>query len=178
MVDKNTPLEGQALKESDFKEGRVFFTTGKPGTLYRWDAGYAVSRFMAGLKEGKILGVKCNKCGRVVTPPRLFCEKCFKEMDEWVELPDTGVVNTFSLCYITWDMKRLTDPEIPAVIDIDGTERGDGAPVGFLHKLGEVDIETLKKRGVGMRVKAVWKKPEEREGRITDILYFKPIEEE
>jgi uncharacterized OB-fold protein len=26
-----------------------------------------------------------------------------------------------------------------------------------------------------MKVKAVWKKPEEREGSITDILYFKPL---
>jgi uncharacterized OB-fold protein len=28
-----------------------------------------------------------------------------------------------------------------------------------------------------MRVQAVWKPPEEREGAITDILYFKPLEE-
>lgn len=178
MVSKDTPLAGHSLKESDFKEGRVFFTHGEPGTAYRWDAGYAIGRFLAGLKEGKILGVKCDRCGRVVVPPRLFCEKCFKEMDHWIQLPDTGTVNTFSLCYISWDMKRLKDPEIPAVIDIDGTDRGDGKPVGFLHKLGEVDTETLKKRGVGMRVRAVWKPVEQREGRITDILYFKPIEEE
>jgi len=28
-----------------------------------------------------------------------------------------------------------------------------------------------------MRVQAAWKEPEERQGAITDILYFKPIEE-
>jgi uncharacterized OB-fold protein len=27
-----------------------------------------------------------------------------------------------------------------------------------------------------MRVKAVWKKPKDREGAITDILYFRPID--
>jgi uncharacterized OB-fold protein len=30
---------------------------------------------------------------------------------------------------------------------------------------------------MGMRVQAVWKPPEEREGSVTDILYFKPIKE-
>ncbi|MCX7704037.1 MAG: Zn-ribbon domain-containing OB-fold protein, partial [Planctomycetota bacterium] len=146
--------------------------------------GYAISRFLDGLKDGKILGVKCNKCKRVVTPPRIFCEKCFKEMDEWVELKDTGTVNTFSICYITWDMKRTKEmgvlPEIPAVIEIDGTN----PRVGFLHKIGEIppkeegSLEVNPKSvWVGMRVKAVWKPKEEREGRITDILYFKPINE-
>jgi len=43
-----------------------------------------------------------------------------------------------------------------------------------MHKLGEVDPEKVY---IGMRVKAVWKPAEERQGAITDILYFKPIEE-
>jgi uncharacterized OB-fold protein len=41
--------------------------------------------------------------------------------------------------------------------------------------LGEVDPDHVK---IGMRVKAVWKPEEDREGAITDILYFKPFEEE
>jgi uncharacterized OB-fold protein len=41
--------------------------------------------------------------------------------------------------------------------------------------LDEVDPEQVH---IGMRVKAVWKPPEEREGSVTDILYFKPFEED
>jgi len=89
-------------------------------------------------------------------------------MDDWVELADTGVVNTFSLCYVTWDMRRVKEPQIPAVIEIDGAAKG----AGIMHLLGGVDPEDVK---IGMRVQAVWKPPEEREGAITDILYFKPI---
>ena len=44
---------------------------------------------------------------------------------------------------------------------------------GIMHKLGEVDPDAVK---IGMRVQAVWKPEEEREGSITDILYFKPVE--
>jgi len=44
---------------------------------------------------------------------------------------------------------------------------------GLMHLLGEVEPDKVH---IGMKVKAVWKAPEEREGSVTDILYFKPIE--
>ena len=91
-------------------------------------------------------------------------------MDEYVPLQDTGTVNTFSLCYVTWDVQRITEPEIPVVIEIDGA-----SPLhGIMHLLGEVDPEKVH---IGMRVQAVWKPVEKRQGAVTDILYFKPIEE-
>jgi uncharacterized OB-fold protein len=43
--------------------------------------------------------------------------------------------------------------------------------MGILHLLSEVDPKEVK---IGMKVKAVWKPAEEREGAITDIKYFKP----
>jgi uncharacterized OB-fold protein len=67
-------------------------------------------------------------------------------------------------------MKRIKEPETPAVIDLDGA-----SPLhGILHKLGDVDPQQI---SIGMRVQAVWKPENEREGAITDILYFQPIEE-
>jgi uncharacterized OB-fold protein len=41
-----------------------------------------------------------------------------------------------------------------------------------MHLLGEVDPKEIK---IGMKVKAVWKETQDREGAITDIRYFKPI---
>ncbi|MEO0099127.1 MAG: Zn-ribbon domain-containing OB-fold protein [candidate division WOR-3 bacterium] len=159
---------GTGLKDEEIKERKVCLAYWKADAKYAWDCGIAIGKYLAGLKEGKILGVKCEKCGRIMVPPRIFCEECFRTIDSWVELKDTGKVNTFSLCYITWDMKFLKEPQIPAVIEIDGASPGHG----IMHLLGEVKPEEVK---VGMKVKAVWKKKEEREGAITDILYFKPI---
>jgi uncharacterized OB-fold protein len=158
---------GTPLSEADFEEGKVLFTRWTPKAEYAWDAGVAIGRYLAELKEGRIIGARCRHCRRTVVPPRTVCEWCFKPMSEWVYLQDTGVVNTFSLCYVTWDMVRVKDPLIPAVIEIDGASPG----MGILHLLGEVDPKEVK---IGMRVKAVWKPAEEREGAITDIKYFKP----
>jgi uncharacterized OB-fold protein len=130
-----------------------------PTLEYAWDAGIAISRFLDGLQQGKIYGVRCRQCGRTVTPPRAFCELDFKPMDTWVELADTGTINTFSICYVTWDMHPLRVPQIPAVIEIDGTT----PRVGFLHLVGGVHgrtVEAIRKQlRVGQPVRAVWKPP-------------------
>ena len=168
MTARIKEFPGVYLRESDFRENKVLFNEWTPNAQYAWDAGVAIGRYLTRLKDGYLVGVRCEKCQRTVIPPRSFCEWCFRPMDDWVTLPDTGTVNTFSLCYVTWDMEYLTEPEIPAVIDIDGTQPS----VGIMHMLGEVEPNEIK---IGMRVQAVWKPPEEREGSILDIKYFKPV---
>ena len=159
------------LKESAIKDGKVLALHQKPNLKYAWDNGAAIGRYLAELREGRIVARKCNGCRRIMIPPRMFCELCWRPTDEWVYLRDTGVVNTFSICYVNWDASRIKKgerPHLPAVIEIDGASPG----MGILHVLGEVEPAKVK---IGMKVRAVWKKPGEREGAITDILYFKPV---
>jgi uncharacterized OB-fold protein len=168
------PMRGHPLSDDEFHKGTPT-TLWSPRLEYGWDTGRAVGRFLEGLCEGKIYGVRCRICGRVVTPPREFCELDFKPMDEWVELSDTGTINTFSICYVTWDMKALRTPQVPAVVEIDGTS----PRVGFLHLIGGLrgtTVEAIRAQiAVGTPVRAVWKKPKDREGAITDILHFTPL---
>ena len=170
MTSKQKEFPGTPLSEGDFKEGKILFYLDQVKADFAWDTGIAIGSYLAALKEGYLLGGYCQTCRKTVIPPRTVCEWCFRPMDSYVRLEDTGTVNTFSLCYVTWDVKRIKDPELPAVIEIDGA-----SPLhGIMHKLGEVDPEEVH---IGMRVKAVWKAPEDRDGAITDILYFKPLEE-
>ena len=171
MTSKIKHFPGTSLSESDFGEGKVLFTYDQMRAEFAWDTGIGIGAYLAGLKRGQILGAYCPSCRKTVVPPRVVCEWCFRPIEQIVPLQDTGTVNTFSLCYVTWDMQRLTQPEIPAVVEIDGA-----SPLhGILHKLGEVDPQQVH---VGMRVQAVWAPENERQGAITDILYFKPLEVE
>ena len=158
------------LSSRDLREGRVLFETWQPNAQYAWDAGVAISRYLQEFKAGKLIGRSCPECSRVLVPPRMFCESCFCPTDDWVTLEDTGTVLTFSRCYITWDLVQLEEPQMPAVIEIDGASPG----MGIMHMLGEVDPEALV---IGMRVRAVWKPADERTGSVTDIAYFKPLKE-
>ncbi len=170
MTAKIRHFPGTALSEKDFESGRVLFWHDEMKAHYAWDTGIAVGQYLAGLRRGVILGARCRHCRKTVVPPRVVCEWCFRAMDEFVPLQDTGTVNTFSLCYVTWDVQRIEVPEIPAVIEIDGAAPGHG----IMHKLGEVDPQEVR---IGMRVQAMWKPAEQRQGAITDILYFKPLKE-
>jgi hypothetical protein len=163
------PLAGTALTEEELKGKKVLVEEWKDtGLSYTWSAGVAIGKYLEGLKQGRLLGVRCRSCKRIMVPPRLFCEECFKTVDEFIPVQDTGTINTFAICYIRTDASRQKRPQIPAVIEIDGATKG----MGILHLMGEVRPQDVK---IGMKVKAVWKPAGERNGDITDIMYFKPV---
>jgi uncharacterized OB-fold protein len=168
MTGRIPSFPGTALSEDDLTSGRVLSVQDRLRADYAWDAGLAIGRYLEGLKNGMILGVRCHRCQRTVVPPRAFCELCSGPMDAFVPLADTGTVNTFSLCYVTWDVRRIAEPLIPAVIEIDGTS----PRVGILHLLGDIAPDAVR---IGLAVRAVWKPAGERQGAITDIRHFRPV---
>lgn len=158
-------LPGTPLDDADLKTGAIFQTSYAPNLKYRWDTGAALGRYLAELKQGRLIARRCDQCQRVMIPPRMFCERCFRPTDAWVPLQNTGKVITFSLCHVTWNVTRLTSPEIPAVIAIDGASEN----MGILHKLKHGEPKEVR---VGMAVRAIWKQPEQRTGSITDIDHW------
>ena len=168
MAGQPTNVRGTPVRSADLKKGRVFTTTYVPRIQYAWDTGQAIGRYLEELKNGRLIARRCNNCQRIMIPPRMFCERCFRPTHDWVVVKDTGTVNTFSLSYVSWDVRRLKKPEIPAVIEIDGASKG----MGILHVLGNVNPKHVR---IGMKVRAVWKPAKQRTGSITDIAYFEPI---
>ena len=168
------PLAGTPLSGRSLDQGEALSSYWRVKAEYQWDTGVAIGKFLAGLKDGNILGIHCHHCERTLVPPRAFCEVCFRPISRWVELKDSGIINTFSVSFVNWDATRRETPEVPAVIEIEGASPG----MGILHVLGEVgdDLETvLATVKIGTRVEAVWKPHGEREGSITDIRYFRPL---
>ncbi|MGQ9624251.1 MAG: Zn-ribbon domain-containing OB-fold protein [Candidatus Bathycorpusculaceae bacterium] len=131
---------------------------------YLYTLGVAGERFFKEIKEnGKIMGAKCPKCGLIFVPPRLYCEKCFAKLEDWVDVGKKGEVYTFTIATVDIDGKELEKPQIYALIRFEGTQGG------LIHKIRETD-----KAYIGMKVEAVLKPPSERKASINDIAYFKP----
>ena len=167
MSSKTTKYRGTEISPEDLALGKILATDYRTSLKYSWTSGVAVSRFLDGLKRRELWARKCKKCGRVMIPPRMYCEEDFRPTDEWVKVKDTGSVNTFSISYVNNDASRREVPILVAVIEIDGAS----AQMGILHLLGEVSPAEVK---IGMPVEAVWKPARERAGAITDIAYFRP----
>jgi uncharacterized OB-fold protein len=99
-------------------------------------------------------------------PPRLYCEQCFAQLDEWIEVEPLGRVHTFTIVHRSLDEKPLLKPRVIAFVHLEDT---DG---GLVHELDEVEPQQVY---LGMHVAAVFKEKDERTGSITDIKYFRPV---
>jgi uncharacterized OB-fold protein len=107
----------------------------------------------------------------MMIPSRPFCEVCdLRAVNRYFDLPDTGTVQTYTISHVDWASLPLPEGKVNifAVVAIDGA----GEHMGLVHLLGEVDPAEVH---VGLRVKAVWKPAEEREGKVTDLRYFRPL---
>jgi len=128
-------------------------------------AGVVGSQFLIALRDKKkIMGTRCPTCNRVYVPARSVCKDCFGKLSELVEVSDKGTLLTYTVCHQPSRVQPVEPPIVYGIIQLDG------ADTGIVHMLGEVDLEQLR---IGMRVQAVFK--ENREARILDIKYFKPL---
>jgi len=144
--------------ESFVIPGKIFI----PNTYY---AGPVGSRFLSELRDKKrIMGIRCPTCNRVYVPPRATCKVCFNKLEEWVEVSDKGTLLTYAIVRQPSPVQPVEPPFAYGIVHLDG------ADTGFVHLLGEVELDRLR---IGMRVQVVFK--EERVGSILDIKYFKPL---
>ena len=135
----------------------------------RYTAGVAGERFFREIKDNaRFLGARCNSCDMTFVPATMFCERCFAPLADWREVSSEGTVFTFTVLHLDLDEARLPGPRILAYIKLD---ESDG---GLVHFLGNVRPEDV---DIGLRVRAVFKPPEEREGSILDVKYFEPLPE-
>jgi uncharacterized OB-fold protein len=126
------------------------------------------SAFLRGLEEGKLLGAKTGKDGKVYFPPKEADPATGLELDNFVELPDKGTVTTFAIINIPFAGQRIKPPYVAAYVLLDG------ADIAFLHLIQEIDASEVR---MGMRVEAVWKPREEWGLGIDNIEYFRPTGE-
>jgi len=143
-------------------------TSAPIGMPYQWSVGIYGSRFFEEIrKTQRFVGIRCPQCGKVRVPPRRICGECFCEMDELVYLPSAGTIVAFSVVnYPFLDPSTGKKRPIPYTY---GYIQIDGADNIFSHIINETDADKIR---VGMRVQAVFKKPEEMQGNIEDIRYF------
>ncbi len=137
---------------------------GRMSIRYAWSLGPHGAKFFEALRsEKRIFGIRCSSCKGVLVPPLPVCGRCFKPMDEWVELPPTGVARGIVPYLLEVPDQRLKPPVIFAKIHLDG------ASSSFTHILRGVES---KNPPPSVRVRAVWR--EERVGSLEDMDFFEP----
>ena len=135
---------------------------------YHYVAGDYRARYLAALKEKRILGSKCSKTGKVFVPPLICSPESFAPCEEFVDVPDRGVITTFCVVRIPVIGRAIETPYVAASVALDG------ADISIYALIQECAPEDVR---MGMRVEAVWKPDGERQGDHEDIKHFRPTGE-
>jgi uncharacterized OB-fold protein len=129
---------------------------------YRRSVGPILGQFLAGLRDGKILGAKTAN-GRVIVPPSEHDPDSGEAIGEIVEVGQGGVVVTWSWVASPAPSAPLGHPYAWALV------RLDGADTAMIHA---VDAGSSAAMRAGMRVRARWRSS--RAGEIGDLECFEP----
>ncbi|MFW9950601.1 MAG: Zn-ribbon domain-containing OB-fold protein [Candidatus Thorarchaeota archaeon] len=135
---------------------------------YKYTMGGQSKFFIELKKNKKILGTKCKKCGKIWVPPRINCSNCYEDT-EWIEMPHTGTVKVSTIVWYTTSAFIQSVPYGIAFILLDKSD------TGILQGIFSENLVPSKIKK-GQRVKAVFKKKADREGKMTDF-FFVPEEE-
>jgi uncharacterized OB-fold protein len=91
--------------------------------------------------EGRLVASRCTACGTCLVPPQPFCFNCQGEEFEWIDLPGTGTVYTFTVVRhpLAPALKDVV-PYAAGVIELDGTQ---GAGARLLANIVDCDPDML-----------------------------------
>jgi hypothetical protein len=124
--------------------------------------------YLLALQEGRLIGQRCPRCGKVYVPPRGACPVDGVPTEDEVQLPDRGIVTTFCVVNVPFQGQRIKPPYVAAYVLLDG------ADIAFLHLILDCAAEDVR---MGLRVEAVWRPREEWEPSLTNITHFRPTGE-
>lgn len=127
---------------------------------YTRSTGPVLGRFLAGLREGRMIGGRTSD-GTIVVPPPEYDPVTHAQLEDFVEVADTGTVTSWTWVPEPVKGQPLDRPFAFALVTLDGADKP------LLHAL---DVASPTDVTTGMRVQVRWRA--ERVGAITDIECF------
>ena len=126
---------------------------------YTRSTGPVIGRFLTGLRDATIVGGRLGD-GRVAVPPPEFDPVTHQAVTEFVELPDTGTITSWTWVSEPVAGQPFDRPFAYALVTVDG------ADTGWLHA---VDVASAAEIETGMKVRARW--AEQRTGSVNDLVF-------
>ena len=111
-----------------------------PSILTHSHADDSTRPFWDAAKENRLVAPRCTNCGTFRLPPPPFCFVCQHREVEWVELPGTGTVYSFTV--VRHPLARMLHDVVPYA---------SGARM--IVNIIDCDVDAL---AIGDRVEIVW----------------------
>jgi len=129
---------------------------------FHYTPGVGNTAFFEALRDrGVLLGSRCEACDLTYLPARIFCERCFAELEPDTECGPGGTLESFTIGHVGIDGEPLDEPVTIGLVKLDN------ADTVLMHRLiGDSPRE------INSRVEAVVRL--DRTGSILDIEGFRP----
>lgn len=115
---------------------------------------FMIEQFYKYINQRRLMGGKCQKCGKVHLPPRPLCDKCFSRGFEWVELPETGELLTYTVIHVAPPQFESMTPYTVGIVQIE-----DGLRIpGIIREAPPNQVK------IGMKLKVVFEDSDETHG--------------
>jgi uncharacterized OB-fold protein len=102
---------------------------------------FTIEQFYKHISQGKLLGGRCTKCGKVHLPPRPLCDNCYSKNFEWTEIPSRGKLLTYTIIHIAPAQFQSMAPYAMGIVQFDGGLKLPGMIKGVAPEKIKVGME-------------------------------------
>lgn len=82
-------------------------------------APFTMEQFYKYISQGKLMGGKCKKCGKIHLPPRPLCDRCFSKDFEWIQIQPEGKLLTYTIIHVAPPQFQQMAPYAVGIIQLE-----------------------------------------------------------
>lgn len=117
-------------------------------------APFTIEQFYKFIGERKIMGVKCDKCGKIFVPPRPLCPNCLSTSLRWIQLKGRGKLITYTVIHVAPERFQHLAPYIFGIIELDEGVRLPGIIQGV--KPEDVKLDMILEVDFNVDIPSTW----------------------
>jgi len=80
---------------------------------------FTIEQFYKFLSECKLMGGKCQKCGKLHLPPRPLCDNCFSQDFSWTEVSGKGKLLTYTIIHVAPPQFQALAPYTVGIVQLE-----------------------------------------------------------
>jgi len=80
---------------------------------------FTIESFYKFVKERKLMGTKCKKCGTLSVPPKPMCPKCLSKDLSWKKLPKEGTLLTYTIIHVAPKKFQSLTPYAVGIVKLE-----------------------------------------------------------
>jgi uncharacterized OB-fold protein len=104
---------------------------------------FTIEQFYKHVSQGKLLGGRCTKCGKVHLPPRPMCDNCYSKDFEWIDVPKGGKLVSYTVIHIAPAQFQPLAPYVMGIVQLTNGSKIPGMVRGVATDQIKIGMELM-----------------------------------